>query len=68
MWLWILNAGKEVEGEARIKGNMLVENCSLAPPLYALRKDHKHHTALLKVFQSDQYVERCQPIAENVPT
>lgn len=37
----ILNAGEGVGGQARIKSNMLVNDCTLAP-LYALRKDHKN--------------------------
>ena len=40
-WVRILRTGEELGGQARIKGNMLVQDCIL-PPLYALRKDHKH--------------------------
>ena len=34
------NAGEVNGGQARIKSNMLANDCSLAP-LYTLRKDHK---------------------------
>jgi hypothetical protein len=40
-WVRILRTGEETGGQARIKGNILVQDCTL-PPLYALRKDHKH--------------------------
>ena len=36
-----LNAGESAGGQAKIKSNMLVSDCTLAP-LYALRKDHKN--------------------------
>ena len=41
LWVRILNAREGVGGQARIKSNMLVSDCTLAP-LYALRKDHKN--------------------------
>ena len=40
MWVRLLNAGEISGGQARIKSNMLVRDCTLAP-LYTLRKDHK---------------------------
>ena len=40
MWVRLLNAGDITGGQARIKSNMLVNDCKLAP-LYTLRKDHK---------------------------
>ena len=40
LWVRLLNAGEVVGGQARIKNNMLVSDCTLAP-LYTLRKDHK---------------------------
>ena len=43
MWVRLLNAGEVVGGQARIKSNMLVSDCTLAP-LYTLRKDHKTTT------------------------
>ena len=40
LWVRLLNAGEVIGGQARIKNNMLVSDCTLAP-LYTLRKDHK---------------------------
>ena len=40
LWVRLLNAGEVNGGQGRIKSNMLVNDCTLAP-LYTLRKDHK---------------------------
>ena len=40
LWVRPLNAGEVNGGQARIKSNMLVNDCTLAS-LYTLRKDHK---------------------------
>ena len=40
LWTRILRAGEGVEGQARIKSNVLVQDSTQAP-IYALRKDHK---------------------------
>ena len=40
LWVRLLSAGEIIGGQTRIKSNMLVSDCTLAP-LYTLRKDHK---------------------------
>ena len=63
-WVRILRTGEELGGQARIKGNMLVQDCIL-PPLYALRKDHKHIVNPVNGPLFDQYVELFRHITEN---
>ena len=57
LWMGILNVGGGVGGQARIKSNMLVNDCTLAP-LYTPRKDHKN--------VSDHNVGPVQPVCGDV--
>ena len=59
LWVRILNAGEGVGGQARIKNNMLVSDCTL-PPCMLLGKSTRTQMTHLLAHWIDQFVERCQ--------